>query len=319
MTNDQFTTAWRRGRFCRVNADFSNDLVAKPALTDIWGSRNCLKQAILSLWMGSIVLIALPVAATPISTKPPSAQDLQPLTPTLTIASDVQLQPINDSWQDTSFVTSSPETTIAQTPPPETKAPAQPTPDLLETSPTFQKWNRQVPNVLDDIKRDPAFRTRARLGLSYFPSTFDSLGWNVGIEDVFIGRTGLTVSADYQATFSGARKAGGGELRYYILPLGGYFNIAPVIGYRYLETPRYVRDGLNVGAKFQAVLSRTGGADISFTQTWVNPRQSEEVGLSKFSFGYALTRNVRLSTDIEKQNSNRKRDTRYGISLEWMF
>ncbi|MBF2025943.1 MAG: hypothetical protein IGS48_04140 [Oscillatoriales cyanobacterium C42_A2020_001] len=194
-----------------------------------------------------------------------------------------------------------------------------PSTNILDTSPVFQRWNREVPNVLEDIKRDPAFRTRARLGLSYFPSTFDSLGWNVGVEDVFIGRTGLTMSADYQATFTGDRKAGGGEFRYYLLPLGGYFNIAPVLGYRYLETPRYVTDGLNVGAKFQLVLSRTGGADISLTQTWVNPRQSEEVGITKFSFGYALTKNLRLSTDIEKQNSKQKKDTRFGISFEWMF
>lgn len=192
-------------------------------------------------------------------------------------------------------------------------------PIQLDNSPVFQRWNKEVPNVLEDIRRDPAFRTRARLGLSYFPSTFDSLGWNVGVEDVFVGRSGLTVSGDYQATFTGARKAGGGELRYYLLPLGGYFNIAPVLGYRYLETPRYVTDGLNVGAKFQLVLSRTGGADISFTQTWVNPRQSEEVGITKFSFGYALTKNLRLSTDIEKQNSRQKKDTRFGISVEWMF
>ncbi len=206
------------------------------------------------------------------------------------------------------------------TPPAETPPAEQPSrPDLLETSPVFQQWNKEVPNVLDSIKRDPAFRTRARLGLSYFPTTFDSLGWNIGVEDVFIGKTGFTVSGDYQATFTGDRQAGGAELRYYLLPLGGYFNIAPVLGYRYLETPRYITDGLNVGAKFQAVLSRTGGADISFTQTWVDPRQSEEVGITKFSFGYALTKNLRLSTDIEKQNSKKKKDTRFGISFEWMF
>jgi hypothetical protein len=208
---------------------------------------------------------------------------------------------------------------VAQTSDTPATAPSSKAPDLLDTSPVFQRWNKEVPNVLDDIKRDPAFRTRARLGLSYFPSTFDSLGWHVGIEDVFVGRTNFTVSGDYQATFTGDRQAGGGELRYYLLPLGSYFNITPVFGYRYLETPRYSRDGLNVGARFQAVLSRTGGADIAFTQTWVSPRQSEEVGISKFSFGYALTKNVRLSTDIERQNSNRKKDTRFGISFEWMF
>ncbi|UIE40677.1 hypothetical protein KIK02_21820 [Leptodesmis sichuanensis A121] len=190
------------------------------------------------------------------------------------------------------------------------------------SSPVLEKWEQKIPNVLEDIKRDPSFRTRARLGLSYFPSTFDSLGWNVGVEDIFLARlgaTGLTLSGDYQATFTGKRKAGGADLRYYLLPLGGYFNLAPVLGYRYLETPRYITDGLNVGFRVQAVLSRTGAADISLMQTWVAPQQSDEVGVTKLSFGFALTHNLRVSTEVEKQNSKQKKDTRYGISMEWMF
>jgi len=200
-----------------------------------------------------------------------------------------------------------------------TDPPTPENPSDLDKSPVYQKWRQRVPDVLEDIKRDPSFRTRVRLGLSYFPSTFDSLGWNVGVEDVFLGNTPLTLSGDYQATFTGDRKAGGAELRYYILPLGSYFNVTPVLGYRYLETPRYTTDGLNVGIKAQFVLSRTGGADIALSQTWVAPRQSEEVGITKLSFGYALTKSLRLSTDIEKQNSKQKKDTRFGLSLEWMF
>ncbi len=219
----------------------------------------------------------------------------------------------------------------AATPKPEPQELAQattpdPTPESKpasrEESPVIERWQKQVPNILDDIKRDPSFRTRVRLGLSYFPSTFDSLGWNAGVEDIFLlrlGYTGLTISGDYQATFTGARKAGGVDLRYYLLPLGGYVNIAPVLGYRYLETPRYITDGLNVGFRLQVVASRTGAADLSFTQTWVAPQQSDEVGVSKLSFGYALTKNLRLSTDVEKQNSKQKKDTRFGLSLEWMF
>lgn len=310
-------------------------------------SQSCYLGAI----AGSISLLSSPTLATPDPSH--SAQDLQPpaIVAQFALATDLaesvvlppfsfQNSPSQDAGEKTSVgarltsgsdapqsplqnppLPTQPPNLLAQsTPPAESQPTDKPrTPDLLETSPVFQQWNKEVPNVLESIKRDPAFRTRARLGLSYFPSTFDSLGWNVGIEDVFIGKTGLTVSGDYQATFTGDRQAGGAELRYYLLPLGGYFNIAPVLGYRYLETPRYITDGLNVGAKFQAVLSRTGGADIAFTQTWVDPRQSEEVGISKFSFGYALTRNIRLSTDIEKQNSKQKKDTRFGISLEWMF
>jgi hypothetical protein len=186
----------------------------------------------------------------------------------------------------------------------------------------WEKWQKQVPNILEEIKRDPSFRTRARLGLSYFPSTFDSVGWNAGIEDLFlarIGSTGLTISGDYQASFTGQRKAGGAVLRYYLLPLGGYVNLAPVLGYRYLETPRYTTDGVNVGLRAQLVPSRTGATDLSLTQTWVAPRTSEEVGVTMLSFGYALTKQLRLSTDIEKQNSRHAKDTRFAIALEWMF
>jgi len=299
----------------------------------------CSNQSFNQLWFGtvcgSLTLLASPAWASPDPSLSHSAQDLTPpaIATNLVVSSEVQLSSMTleaAEGQDKAegrrqrVEGADPEfgalLTAQATPPADTQpADKKETPDLLDTSPVFQRWNKEVPNVLEDIKRDPAFRTRARVGLSYFPSTFDSLGWNVGVEDVFIGKTGLTVSGDYQATFTGDRQAGGAELRYYILPLGGYFNIAPVLGYRYLETPRYITDGLNVGAKFQAVLSRTGGADISFTQTWVDPRQSEEVGITKLSFGYALTKNLRLSTDIEKQNSKQKKDTRFGISFEWMF
>lgn len=188
-----------------------------------------------------------------------------------------------------------------------------------DASPVLDKWEKQTPNVLESIKRDPSFRTRVRLGLSYFPSTNDALGWNVGVEDFFIGKTSLTLSGNYIASFNGDRKAGGADLRYYLFPLGGYFNIAPVLGYRYLESPRYTTDGLNVGFRVQAVPSRTGAADLSFMLTWVDPGQYDEVGVLTLSFGYALTKNVRLSTDIEKQNSRYKKDTRFGVSLEYMF
>ncbi len=188
-----------------------------------------------------------------------------------------------------------------------------------DASPVLDKWEKQTPNVLEDIKRDPSFRTRVRLGLSYFPSTNDALGWNVGVENFFIGKTSLTLSGNYIASFNGDRKAGGADLRYYLLPLGGYLNIAPVLGYRYLESPRYTTDGLNVGFRVQAVPSRTGAADLSFMLTWVDPGQYDEVGVLTLSFGYALTKQVRLSTDIEKQNSRYKKDTRFGVSLEYMF
>ncbi|HEY9651105.1 MAG TPA: hypothetical protein V6C95_10620 [Coleofasciculaceae cyanobacterium] len=107
-------------------------------------------------------------------------------------------------------------------------------------------------------------------------------------------------------------------MRYYILPLGSYVNLAPQVGYRYVETGSFSTDGVNVGARLMLVLSRTGAADVSLTQSFISPGSSEEVGMTTLSLGYALTRNLRLSTDIQKQNSREEKDSRVGVVLEWM-
>lgn len=191
-------------------------------------------------------------------------------------------------------------------------------PEIIENSPVLQRWLRQVPNVLDEIRNDPSFRTRLRLGYSHFPSTNGASGFNVGVEDVFIGRTGLTVSGDYHRSFNGKRESFGADLRYYVLPLGSYVNIAPQVGYRNLTTGNYSTDGVNVGARLMLALSRTGAADISLTQSFVSPGSRDEVGMTTLSFGYAVTRNLRLSTDIQKQNFREDKDSRVGLVLEWM-
>lgn len=191
-------------------------------------------------------------------------------------------------------------------------------PEIIENSPVLQRWLQEVPNVLEEIRNEPSFRTRLRLGYSQFPSTDQAGGFNLGVEDVFIDSTGLTVSADYQASFNGEREALGADLRYYLRPLGSYVNVAPVVGYRYLETGNYSTDGLKVGVRLLLALSRTGAADIAVTQSFVSPGSSEEVGITTLSLGYAVTSNLRLSTDIEKQNSREEKDSRVGIVLEWM-
>jgi hypothetical protein len=103
-----------------------------------------------------------------------------------------------------------------------------------------------------------------------------------------------------------------------VLPLGSYINVAPLVGYRNIESNDYSTDGVNVGARLMLALSRTGAADVSLTQSFVSPGSSDEVGITTLSFGYAVTRNLRLSTDIQKQNSREEKDSRVGIVLEWM-
>ncbi|WLT39382.1 hypothetical protein NON20_07560 [Synechocystis sp. B12] len=50
-------------------------------------------------------------------------------------------------------------------------------------------------------------------------------------------------------------------------------------------------------------LSRTGAADISFSQNFVAPGGTAEVGVSTLSVGYALTPQWRIATDVQRQNS----------------
>ena len=210
---------------------------------------------------------------------------------------------------------------LGETMPGESSNPTQEldlSPEIIENSPVLQRWLKEVPNVLEDIRNDPSFRTRVRLGYSQFPSAGKAGGVNLGVEDIFIGDTGLTVSGDYQASFNGKRESFGTDLRYYLRPLGSYVNIAPVVGYRHLETDKYSTDGVNLGVRVLLVLSRTGAADVSLTQSFVSPGSSEEVGITTLSFGYAVTQNLRLSTDIQKQNARQNKDSRVGIVLEWM-
>ncbi len=192
-------------------------------------------------------------------------------------------------------------------------------PEIYDNSPVLQEWLADPPDVADEIRHDPSFRTRLKFGYAQFPSTDQTSGFNVGIEDIFIGDTGLTLSADYQAAFNRDRKSYGADLHYFVRPLGSYINVAPLIGYRYLETDDYTEEGLNVGLRLMLALSRTGAADLSLSQSWINLGTSEEIGLTSISVGYALTQHLRISTDIQKQNSTQGRDSMVGIGLEWLL
>lgn len=191
--------------------------------------------------------------------------------------------------------------------------------NVIQESPTLQRWLKEVPNILEDIKHDPSFQTRFRLGFTTFPSTDNATGINLGVEDIFINRTGLTISIDYQSAFNGDRNAVGADLHYFILPLGNYVNIAPLVGYRYVQSNDFNTDGLHLGLRLMLVFSRTGGGDISVSQSFISPGDNEEVGITSLSVGYAVIPKLRLSTDLEWQNSIENNDSRAGINLELLF
>lgn len=191
-------------------------------------------------------------------------------------------------------------------------------PEIIKDSPVLQRWLKKTPNVLKDIRHDPSFRTRLRVGYSQFTSE-DVGGVNLGVEDIFIGHTGLTVSGNYQTSFNNkVWESTGVDLQYYVLPLGSYINVAPVVGYRYVENNNYSTDGVNVGLKLMLPLSRNGAADLSISQSFVSPGGYNEVGRTVFSAGYALTSQVRLAADFEQQNTREDKDSRLSIVFEWM-
>lgn len=185
-------------------------------------------------------------------------------------------------------------------------------PKLIQNSPVLRRWLKKTPDIRSDIANDPSFRTRYRVGYS---QSDQASGLTLGIEDLRIDRTRFTLSAAYQ---TGTRSSVGADLQYYVRPLGSYINVAPVVGYRHLKNGGDTIDGANLGVKVLLVLSRGGGTDISLTQSWVSPFSENETALTRLSVGYALTHNLRLSTDLQRQNSRLYKDSRFGIVLEWM-
>jgi hypothetical protein len=129
------------------------------------------------------------------------------------------------------------------------------------------------------------------------------------------------VSADYHQNTEGTRQAYGADLHYYIWPLGDYFNVAPIVGYRHAESSGdgsrdYSVSGANVGVRLRFVPSRTGAADLTLDHTWIVGGR-EELSVTQFNVGYAVTQDLRLSTDLEWQRTADNGDSRVGLNLEW--
>ncbi len=192
--------------------------------------------------------------------------------------------------------------------------------EVIENSPVLQEWLREIPDISDEIRNDPSFRTRLRVGYAQFPSSNQASGIHLGVEDVFLmAGTGLTASGSFNRSWNDSRESFGAEVRYYLLPLGSYVNLTPTLGYRSLETPDYITNGLDVGFRFMIIPSRGGGADITFSQHWVAPGRDDEVSMTTISVGYAVTSRLRLGTDLEFQTSRAGQESRLGVLLEWLM
>ncbi len=184
----------------------------------------------------------------------------------------------------------------------------------VEQSPVLQRWLVNPPNVLADIYQEPSFRTKLRLGVQ----GRDRLGWDIALEDAWLGDSAFTVSAGYQRDFSGPEQDLHAGVRYYLRPRGSYWNLAPHVGYRHWEHPAGATHGWEVG--FQTVLALSPrSADLRLSQLWAAPGTATETGTTQLSASYALSRHLWVRSHLQWRRSPQQADSRAGFALEWAF
>ena len=188
-------------------------------------------------------------------------------------------------------------------------------PPQIRDSPTLQKWLNQTPDIRREIANDPSFRTRLQVGYSRFTQS-NTNAVTIGLEDLYLGSTPITLSSHFSS--GGTVTSFGVDAQAYLLPLGGYINIAPVVGWRSFSTANTQNQGLNIGAKLMLIPSRGGGADVALQQTWTNVGSDREVGIGRVSVGYAVAPQLRLATTIERWQGRAVSETRGSLLLEWM-
>jgi hypothetical protein len=184
---------------------------------------------------------------------------------------------------------------------------------IIDRSPVLQRWLNSPPDLLDDIYNSPSFDSKLRIGIT---SRNHSLGLELGIEDIFIGKLPVTFNANVQAELSGRESEINANFRYYLLPLGSYWNVAPVVGYRqFNQFERPQISGLDVGLQGILVLSPQS-SDLRLSHTFTSPQSNLEMSITTLSSSYALTNNLRLGTKIEWRRSPIIYDSRVGFLLE---
>jgi hypothetical protein len=166
---------------------------------------------------------------------------------------------------------------------------------VIESSPVLQRWLEKPPDLLEDIYHTPSFNTKLRVGLT---SRNNSFGVEAGVEDLFVGQSPLTVSGSY------------------LLPLGSYWNVAPIVGYRqFNQLDRPQISGVDVGLLGILVLS-PNNSDLRLSHTFTSPSNNLEMSTTALSTSYAITKNLRLGTKIEWRRSPLIYDSRVGFLFE---
>ena len=189
-------------------------------------------------------------------------------------------------------------------------------PSIVEESPVLQRWSRETPDLLEEIRTEPIVPTRLEAGVADFD---DEFGLRLAIEDFYPGRTQLSLMGDYWQSLESDAVSWGARLRFFLRPLGKRLNVSPVVGYRNIARSDFTRDGVIAGGRLQVALSPGGGADASVAQLFLRPGSDREVGLTLFSAGYALSDKIRLSATLQRTRSNRGRETDASIGLAWIW
>jgi len=184
---------------------------------------------------------------------------------------------------------------------------------VIDSSPVLRRWLERPPDLLEDIYNTPSFNTKIRMGIT---SRNNSLGVEAGIEDLFVGQSPLTVSGSYQTEFSGLESQFQANLRYYMLPLGSYWNISPIVGYRQFNQLHHPQiSGLDLGLQGILVLS-PHSSDLRLSHTFTAPNSDLEMSITTLSTSYAITNNLRLGTKVEWRRSPLFYDSRVDFLLE---
>jgi hypothetical protein len=183
-------------------------------------------------------------------------------------------------------------------------------------SPVLRRWLQNPPDLLDDIENNQAFPTRLGIGIGLATSRNNDFEYQISLQDVVLAKTRFSFSADYSVgSTSASNQQWGTTTRYYLAPLGAYFNFAPQLGYRSLVIDGNAWQGIEAGGRVVLALAPRA-ADISIGQSWVFASEGDSIGRTLLEFGYSLSPTLRLTAAIELVNSTLRKDTNFGVKVE---
>jgi hypothetical protein len=173
----------------------------------------------------------------------------------------------------------------------------------------------ESPNSNLDLKLNQEIieNSPVRLGIT---SRDQSLGFDVGLQDLFLGSSPTTFSANFQREFGDRQTNLNADFRYYLLPMGGYFNITPLLGYRYMNFFGESVSGVDVGIEGILVLSPRS-SDLRLSHSFTSPLGDKETSITTLSTSYGLSNRLSLSSNIQWRRSPIGSDSRVGFYLEW--